>query len=148
MFNMIYRGCAIALSAALAVAPAMAETNAGKVSPKGSALPQTIITQAYMAAVIDQGAVVLHQKGLKSVTSPSTGIFCLTPSDKTLKTKSTFPIVTIEWGDSLGSSLLAYYEYLAEDCPHPSSQYEVRTYDFSSGTPTLTTLVAFVIVVD
>jgi len=38
------------------------------------------------------------------------------------------PVVTVEWGESSGSSLLAYYRNGAYDCP--AGRIEVRTYDF------------------
>jgi hypothetical protein len=79
-------------------------------------------------------------KGVASVTSPSTGIYCVQPRAP-LKA-SALPVVQVDWGGSQGNSLAAAYSYYLTKCS--SGQIEVHTYDFT-GAPT--NLVAFIVTV-
>jgi hypothetical protein len=82
--------------------------------------------------------------GVGAVSNPSTGVFCVTPKVKiSLKAE---PVVTVEWGSSLGNSLLAFWEQGAEDCN--AGDIEVRTFDFSSGPAVAAQNVAFNVFVE
>jgi hypothetical protein len=83
---------------------------------------------------------ILLNKGVASVTEPSTGVFCVATT-KPLGTNA-LPVVGVEWGQSSGNSLLAYYENGTFDCA--AGQIEVRTFDFNAGgAPVPSDLVAF-----
>ncbi len=84
-------------------------------------------------------------EGIEEVTSPNTGVFCLRlASDLGLTNPEIFAHVTVEWGDSFGSDLLAYWQGTNQfGCPD-IDQVEIRTYDFIGGSATLSNDVAFV----
>ncbi len=87
-------------------------------------------------------------KNFKAVINNGTGIYCLTPSWPLTEAGST-PIVTVEWGESSGSNLSAYWREhpLGNSCPK-TTQFEVQTYTFTAGgNNTLSNNVAFTIVV-
>jgi hypothetical protein len=91
---------------------------------------------------------VIRSKGVKSVSNPKTGVFCITPSVSLDLTKI-YPLVSIEWGYSSGSSLLAYWRdtSLSTDCG--ATDLEVQTYDFNNGgSPVPSQLVAFDLVIE
>ena len=86
--------------------------------------------------------------GFSAVINNGTGIYCLTPSAGVTEAGST-PVVTVEWGESSGSNLSAYWREhpLGNSCPDPA-QFEVRTYTFTAGGDNaLSNNVAFDIVV-
>jgi len=83
-----------------------------------------------------------------AVINNGTGIYCLTPSGGVTEAGST-PVVTVEWGESSGSNLSAYWREhpLGNSCPS-TTQFEVRTYTFTAGGDNqLSNNVAFDIVV-
>jgi hypothetical protein len=83
---------------------------------------------------------IIFSKNVSTVTSPSTGVFCVVPI-KAIPSGS-LPSVTVEWGFSAGNALLAYLEQQASDCG--AGQVEVRTFDFNSGgAPVASVNVAF-----
>jgi hypothetical protein len=84
-------------------------------------------------------------KGFTAVTRPSTGIFCLTPTAALSKTADT-AIVTVEWDNSFGFDLLAFWSKSGVGCS--PTQWAVRTYDFAAGgAPVLSDDVSFQITV-
>jgi hypothetical protein len=100
-------------------------------------------TEAILA-LEQEGSVTIRSKGVASVTNPATGEYCVTPSSK-LDFSAIYPVVTIDWGASSGTQLLAFWDSNDNGCS--SAEIEVRTYDFSSGTPILFDHVAFVLTV-
>jgi hypothetical protein len=97
-------------------------------------------------AMINRDATVSDEylKGVWTVRRPAaepTGVYCLTAEgfDRTINPA----IVTIEWGQSSGSDLLAYWRRSALDCD--AGEYEVRTYNFPGGVATLTNNIEFLI---
>jgi S-layer homology domain len=89
--------------------------------------------------------------GFSTFSNPSTGVYCL-GLDPTLGVDISNVIaqVTVEWGSSSGSDLLAYWWRGAGSCP--TDNIEVRTYDFASSGGNLTGVqvsadVAFVVTV-
>jgi hypothetical protein len=59
---------------------------------------------------------VMRARGVDTVTHPSTGIYCIQPSGAWDVTRMV-PVVTVEWGESSGNSLLAYYRNHTGDIP-------------------------------
>ena len=103
-------------------------------------------SSAKLAAFIAPDGEVIRAKGVADVTNPGVGIYCIKPSAK-MDLTTVIPIVSVEWGFSIGSALLAFYfdytQFVSGDCP--AGYLEVRTYDFVSGTPVLSDTVAFTI---
>jgi hypothetical protein len=90
---------------------------------------------------------IIRSTNVSSVTNPSTGIFCITPT-VAVNAATVYPMLSIEWGDSSGFALLAYWKdtTIFTDCS--AGQLEVTTYDFNAGgTPVLSQKVAFDLVV-
>jgi hypothetical protein len=79
-----------------------------------------------------------------AVTRPSTGIYCITPPAG-LNPANTGLQVTVEWGNSLGFDLLAYW-FKGGTTPCTAAQYHVRTYQFAAGgAPVLSDNVSFMV---
>ncbi|MGA9794009.1 MAG: hypothetical protein WBQ17_00605 [Rhizomicrobium sp.] len=93
---------------------------------------------------------VRKSKNIRNVDHPSTGIFCVHTSVK-LNAAATFPIVTVEWLDATTHAPLgAIAEDLPGfDCPNGkvNETIAVRTYDYSTGTPTLSDDVPFYLLI-
>jgi hypothetical protein len=72
-------------------------------------------------------------KNFSGVINNGTGIYCLTPSGGVTEAGST-PLVTVEWGESSGSNLSAFWREhpLGNSCPN-TTDFEVRTYTFTAG---------------
>jgi hypothetical protein len=79
-------------------------------------------------------------KNVAAVTEVATGRFCVTPAKKI--PAGSIPVVTVEYGTSIGANLLAYYELSAHDCSG-ATDIEVRTFDFTGGTATPADNIAF-----
>lgn len=101
-----------------------------------------------LAAYVKPAGMV-RAKGVAALTHPSVGIYCIKPSSTFINIKNVVPIVSVEWGHSSGSALLAYYfdytQFSGGDCP--VGYLEVQTYNFGTGTPVLDDTVAFTIIV-
>jgi hypothetical protein len=98
---------------------------------------------------------VIGSKGFGAISNPKTGIYCLTLGPGTQFT-GTAPLVSVEWGNSLGVVLFAQWDQANVDCGGGSltNVIEVRTYKgdtagVGSGyqTPVLSNDVAFVVYV-
>jgi len=91
----------------------------------------------------DAPDVVLFAEGIEEVTITETGVYCLRLAPQLgLTAAEVYAQVTAEWGQSLGSDLLAYWQADASACPD-ADQVGIRTYDFPGGTPALTADVSF-----
>ena len=132
------------LGAVLFAMPAVAKTNNG--AP--AAVPKVFGAaelNARLAALIGQNGQLLRSKNVANVTNPSTGITCVLPTPSSgINVDRIVPSVTVEWGNSFGSDLLAFYRS-PEVTNCPSGYIEVRTYNLAGS---LSNLVAFTIVVD
>lgn len=97
--------------------------------------PTTLYTtKAKLAYFYSRGFGAPRSKGVASFSNPATGIYCITPSASvTLDFTKIQPLLSIEWGSSLGSSLLAYWRDPATAFDCPGGSLEVQTYDFNSG---------------
>lgn len=123
----------------------------GPTGPTGPAGPTGPGGARAYAYVLPGGSPTLdpaRTKNFSAVINNGTGIYCLTPSGGVTEAGST-PLVTVEWGESSGSNLSAYWREhpLGNSCPS-TTQFEVRTYTFTAGGDnTLSNNVAFDIVV-
>lgn len=87
-----------------------------------------IFKYAQLGVYYDLGDGVFRSTNVKKVTNPSTGIYCIKPIKKWITTKF-MGIAAVEWGDSNGNDLLAFWKDSASGCPNAKRWFEVRTYD-------------------
>jgi hypothetical protein len=141
--------CLILVCSSLAMA-------ADEPSPNGGLSSEPILTatvpwpvaksSAKVAAFISPFTGVVRAKGVADFTHPDAGIYCIKPSMKLDLTK-VIPVVSVEWGWSSGSALLAFYfdgtQFGGGNCPE--GYLEVLTYNFGTGTPVRNDTVAFTI---
>ena len=109
-----------------------------------SAAPTGTPTKA-LVALLQIDKETIRSVGVTKVTHPGKGVYCVKPS-VALDFTAIYPQVTVEWGNSSGTDLLAFVQDAAPNCV--AGYLEVRTYDFSTGTPLLSNNVAFFLVVD
>jgi len=77
------------------------------------------------AQALVQGTHLTGSKGVSSLTHPTTGVYCLRlASGVQLKTD---PLVSIEWGSSLGVVLFAQWNAANTTCGAGANILEVRT---------------------
>lgn len=103
--------------------------------------PTGYTTKAAVAYYYTRG-VGDRSKNVSSFTNPTTGAYCITPSI-VLKFSKIYPHVTVEYEDSAGSLLFAYWSNYGPDCP--SGSLEVLTVD---STGNFSSDVAFVFTVE
>jgi hypothetical protein len=96
-----------------------------------------------VCAVIGQGGSIIRSKNVAAVSHPSTGVYCIKPTDTVVNVRRVVPSVTVDWGPSSGSDLLAFYTENTGACPN--NRIEVLTYDLQQNR---TDRVAFTLVVD
>jgi hypothetical protein len=98
------------------------------------------------AVVLNPGTSFARSKGFASMTHPTTGVYCLTPTVPAILNTSA-PQVSVEWGSSTGHDLLAFgiSNGFNLTCGPASTVFEVRTYKFGAtpAAPTLSDSVAF-----
>jgi hypothetical protein len=116
----------------------------GPTGPAGSARAYAYVSTPGTSPAFDPA----RTKNFSAIINNGTGIYCLTPSGGVTEAGSA-PSVTVEWGQSSGNNLSAYWREhpLGNSCPS-TSQFEVRTYTFAAGgSNVLSNSVAFTIVV-
>jgi hypothetical protein len=97
--------------------------------------PGIFSTRAKVALRYERGFTSFSaSKNVSGFSNPASGVYCITPS-AALNYATIEPQVTLEWSLSSGFSFVDFWENGAFDCPNPSTQIEVRTYD-TSGNPT------------
>ena len=111
------------------------------ITPK--ALGGATCGKARLCAFIGQGGTVFRSKNVALVTNPSAGVYCITPNAGVLNIATIVPSVTVEWGTSSGSDLLAFWRDGVFSCPFGA--IEVRTYNLAGD---LNPSVSFTIVVN
>jgi len=125
-----------------------AETNEQALEGAEAVAPPAATTgsHARLVALIDQRGTIIRSAGVRKVTHPSNGVYCIRPRG-TWNLEKVVPAVSVELGYSTftGNPLLAYYYSAAIECP--DNYIEVRTYEFSSGTAVPAETVGFTIVV-
>lgn len=147
---------ALVLTAAFCVGPALAAppTNApvppnfkAGISPQG-----TISTKAKVAVLYRNGFGVIKSKGVAAVSTPQTGVHCVSPSPSLIvDLAGTYPTVNVEWGWSSGSSLIAYTfdnVNFAGFFPCAATDFVVMTFDTTGGVPTPADNVAFTMAIN
>jgi len=112
--------------------------------PNKGRIARKFINSAY--AKVNSGSSptfnAAYTRNFTAVTSPSTGLYCLTPAAGISPASSPL-IVSAEWSTSLGSDLWAYWRSSGIGCP--VGQYAVLTYQLGGdATPDLSATVAFV----
>jgi hypothetical protein len=133
--------------------PSLAQTNnanAGHLRAPASVSPATAFTtNAKLALSWSPFGGTLRSKGVKSVTNPTTGVICITPS-VSLNLAKIYPLVSVEWGESSGNALLAFWRDTSidnVDCG--AGKLEVQTFDFNGGgSPIASQSVAFDLVIE
>ena len=131
-------------------APESVAPEAAIAAPTGvepDVVPLTYGSQ-YKLALSYSGIVgKIRAKNVKAVTNPSPGVFCI-QSSVSLNLKDIFPLVSIEWGESSGNSLLAFWRDTSIESDCKSGWLEVQTFDFNAGgAPVESNEVAFDLVI-
>jgi hypothetical protein len=107
------------------------------------------------AIALVQGTSLRGRKGISSFSHPTTGVYCLKLANG-IQFANTAPVVSIEWGSSLGVVNFAQWDQANVDCGGGSTNnvIEVRTYKGDTGgvgspyqIPVLSDRVAFVVLV-
>jgi hypothetical protein len=129
-----------ALSAPGQAAP-LAHNNDNHRGTAPASEPAAYTTKAAVAYYYTRGEGD-RSKNVSSFTNPGTGTYCITPSIS-LKLSKIYPHVTVEYEDSAGSSLAAFWSNNGPDCP--TGSLEVITADFSGN---FSSAVAFVFTVE
>ena len=115
-----------------AVNPAVAQNAPQALSP--SVTPNVGTATSYFspyaqAIALVQDATLKGRKGISSLTNPTTGVYCLKLATG-IQFANTAPVVSIEWGTSLGVVLFAQWDQANSTCGGgaTSNVIEVRTY--------------------
>jgi hypothetical protein len=105
-------------------------------------------TNAKLALSYSPLVGLIRSVGVKSVTNPDTGVFCITPS-VALNLSEIYPLVSIEWGESAGNALMAFWRDTSiDDNDCGEGLLEVQTFDFNAGGyPVVSESVAFDLVI-
>jgi len=124
---------------------AQSENDLEKV-PQLANRPRLISPLVQAAAHVSRDAVLIASKGIKSVSSPSTGQFCIELRGRIVR--KTAPVISVDWSYSTGNGLLAYWDPANNGCPGATRRtINVVTYSLSGGEPVLSNNVAFVVAV-
>lgn len=143
-----------------AVTPGVARQNSKNVpaapglgAPGGLQLgsPSNYFAPHASAVALVQSGAVTGSKGIAAFSHPATGIYCFEIVSKVPPT--TVPVVSIEWGASLGVNLFAQWDQFNDDCSDATDHtLEVLTYKGDTGgvgssyqIPVLSDQVAFVV---
>jgi hypothetical protein len=121
-------------------------TNDGPGQPSAKGIGGAQAPGARLAVVVREDGSVLRSKGVKAVTNPAPGIYCISPSRSAgIKPKKYVPSVSVEWGSSSGDALMAQWHASNGHCA--SKRIEVHTYNGDDGTWDPDGEVAFTVVV-
>jgi len=123
--------------------------NAGATPAVQTHVPETAFaTNAKVAYFYSRGFAAARYKNVSAFSNPSTGVYCITPS-VAINTAKDYPLVSIEWGSSLGSALLAFWRDVQTFTDCPAGALEVQTFDFNAGgSPVASGNVAFDLVIE
>ncbi|MCC3244218.1 hypothetical protein LG047_02585 [Methylocystis sp. WRRC1] len=123
-------------------------------APRIPGVPTYDSPYAQAIGLFGQNGAPIRAKGISSITHPAVGVYCITVTDN--PTNNSAPIVTVEWGRSLGVALFAQFRDSKGDCggsSAPRNVFNVRTYKGDSGgvgsslqVPVLSNRVAFLFV--
>jgi hypothetical protein len=122
------------------------DTNNGPGEPSASRIGGAEARYARLVVVVNQNGSVLRSKGVKAVSNPKPGIYCIRPAKAArIKFGRYVPSVSVEWGESTGDALLAQWHATGEHCA--KRRIEVHTYNGDDGTWDADGAVAFTVVV-
>jgi hypothetical protein len=137
-----------------AVDPAVAQNAPQAVTPNVGTATSYFSPYAQAIALV-QHTTLRGRKGISSFTHPTTGVYCLKLASG-IQFANTAPVVSIEWGSSLGVVNFAQWDQANVDCGGGSTSnvIEVRTYKGDTGgvgsnyqIPVLSDRVSFVVLV-
>lgn len=137
-----------------AVIPAAAQNAPQSVNPLVGTSTSYFSPYAQALALV-QGTTLQGRKGIASLTHPTTGVYYLKLATG-IQFANTAPLVSVEWGSSLGVVLFAQWDQSNSTCGGGATGnvIEVRTYKGDTGgvgsayqIPVLSDLVAFVVFV-
>jgi hypothetical protein len=138
----------LAMGVAFAGGAALARTshNGSASAAQRHALGHAQAPKARLVASVDPGGSVNRSKNVKSVSHPSTGIYCIKPKKRAhIKVNRIVPSVSVEWDNSSGNALMA--DWLIHPSGCPSGTIGVTTINGSDGSFDPDDNVAFTIVV-
>jgi hypothetical protein len=122
------------------------DTNDGPGEASASRIGGAQARYARLVAVVDRDGSVLRSKGVKAVTNPDPGIYCIRPGKAArIKFGRYVPSVSVEWGNSAGNGLLAQWHASGAHCA--ARRIEVHTYNGDDGSWDADGDVAFTVVV-
>jgi hypothetical protein len=150
--NLVWKKLAVAAVGVIALTvSSLAQANNATTSPVNmDPLTQQagFGTKAKLALLYSPFNGVRRSIGIASVTNPSTGVYCMTPSVP-INLLGIYPTVTVEWGESAGNAVMAFWRDTANGAECSTSQLEVMTFDFNSASkPVLSNQVSFVFVIE
>jgi hypothetical protein len=94
------------------------------------------------------GGETQRSVGVKSVSHPSTGVFCITPSTS-LDFTHIFPLVTVDFTRSHGEGLLVFFrQFVSGQTECSSKEIEIVTVAFGTKTFAPSDDVAFILVIE
>lgn len=99
---------------------------------------------ARLSVHVDKTGFVFRSKGVRAVTHPSVGQFCITPSGS-YDVRTVLPSISIDWSTSLGNDLRAYYKSTGSGCQ--TGDISIVTYNNVSGRVALSNSVGFIAIV-
>jgi len=116
-------------------------------APQLAGTANLIAPYAQAIAHVNQSGVIISAQGVKSVTNPSLGQYCI--ELKVGIVAKTAPTVSVDWSFSGGNGLLAYWRSSNTGCPGATRRtINIATYTFSGGSaPVLSNSVSFVVTV-
>jgi hypothetical protein len=107
--------------------------DAGLQGPKGdSGTPGTARAYAMVLPGSSPSFEAARTKNFSAVVHQGTGVYCLTPSGGVTEA-GTAPVVTVEYGNSSGDNLAAYWDDGTGGNSCTAGQFEVATFTFTAG---------------
>jgi hypothetical protein len=149
--NSVWKKLAVTAGVIALTVSSLAQANnatTGKEKPEPLTQQTGFGTKAKLALLLSPFNGVRRSIGVASVTNPSTGVYCIAPSVP-INLTGIYPQVTVEWGESAGNALMAFWRDTAKGAECDTSQLEVMTFDFNSASkPVLSNQVSFVFVIE
>lgn len=81
-----------------------------------------------------RGGGIDRSVGVLTFTNPSTGLYCIQPTTP-LKLAKIYPLVSIEFNNSQGEALQAFWRDTSAGSECPQGALEVQTWDISQSVP-------------
>jgi hypothetical protein len=149
--NSVWKKLAVATGVIALTVSSLAQTNndtTGATTKGPLTPPAGFGTKAKLALLFSPFNGLRRSIGVASVTNPTTGVYCITPSVP-LNLLGIYPKVTVEWGESAGNAVMAFWRDTSNGAECDTSQLEVITFDFNSTTkPVLSNQVSFAFAIE